>query len=244
MHFWLGNFCNLKELVNNTQALDHGCPNPSFIWIKAKLKTLCNLRRLGQPWIWIQNLSCSIFKCVEPTSSCMQHYSEFLNRWWHQWTKVPWRIRQWHIHKSCCHQYFYFICWYWLLEFKLWKLWMSNTFRLRMIHTIWVIPYENGKTSSKSYTGYIKYIERIQNVDAPIGEDYKITCKSCNQIFSDVELTEQYSINFYGGFRHISTETFHFETRSISTNSWLWNKFKWRTFYLIMNIKTEVINKF
>ena len=56
----------------------------------------------------------------------------------------------------------------------------------------------------------VKYIERIQNVDAPIGEDYQITC---NQIFSDVELTEQYSINFYGGFRNISTKTYDFETK-------------------------------
>ena len=67
---------------------------------------------------------------------------------------------------------------------------------------------KNEKTSSISYTGYIRYIETFRNadgtvIDAPVGEDFKITC---NQNFKDIELNEKYSINFYGGFRHLSTD--------------------------------------
>ena len=68
---------------------------------------------------------------------------------------------------------------------------------------------KNEKTSSISYTGYIRYIETFRNAagniiaDAPIGEDFKITC---NQNFKDIELNKGYSINFYGGFRHLSTD--------------------------------------
>ena len=54
----------------------------------------------------------------------------------------------------------------------------------------------------KSYTGYIKYIRRIGSFDSEIGEDFKITCK---QDFKEIELNDNYAINFFGGFRKIST---------------------------------------
>ena len=67
---------------------------------------------------------------------------------------------------------------------------------------------KNEKTSPISYTGYSRYIESWRNddgtvINAPVGEDFKITC---NQNFKDIELNEKYSINFYGGFRHLSTD--------------------------------------
>ena len=53
-----------------------------------------------------------------------------------------------------------------------------------------------------SYTGVVKYYRKINDgTFVGIGQDKIITCKLD---FADIELTEKYSINFFGGFRPVS----------------------------------------
>jgi len=45
MHFRIELFWNWKEMVDNTQSLDHGCPSCSFIWITRSFSTNQDLFR-------------------------------------------------------------------------------------------------------------------------------------------------------------------------------------------------------
>ena len=67
------------------------------------------------------------------------------------------------------------------------------------------LMYSNSECWSStygSYTGVVKYYRKIDDgTFVGIGQDKIITCKLD---FADIELTEKYSINFFGGFRPVS----------------------------------------
>ena len=67
------------------------------------------------------------------------------------------------------------------------------------------LMYSNSECWSStygSYTGVVKYYRKIDDgTFVGIGQDKIITCKLD---FADIELTEKYSITFFGGFRPVS----------------------------------------